>query len=152
MDTELPQYWIAVVARDRAERARNGGYAELNHGRAGILELLHAGDAYVTYSPRMCDPKGEPVQAFTTLGYVRDATLYRGEQPDGAPAFRLAVDYVPANSAPIKPLLESLTFIRNRQHWGAAFRFGALRITAADFARIANAMGHDIHGEQARAA
>src|SRR5947209_17510744 len=75
IETTLPQCWIAVVAQDRAERARAGGYAELNHGRAGILELLHAGDAYVTYSPRMCDPKGDPVQAFTTLGYVRDATL-----------------------------------------------------------------------------
>jgi len=151
--TSVPQYWIAVVAQDRAERARDGGYAELTYGRAGILELLHPGDGYITYSPRATDGKGAPVQAFTTLGYVRTGMLYRTSQEDGGAAFRLPVDYLPAPAAPIKPLLDVLGFIRNRQHWGAAFRFGALRITAEDFGRIAAAMGHVPRTEeQSRAA
>ena len=147
-----PQYWIAVVAQDRALRARAGGYAELNHGRAGILELLRPGDAYLTYSPRASDPKGAAVQAFTTLGYVGGGALYRTTQADGSAAFRLPVEYMATQPAPIKPLLDSLTFIRNRQHWGAAFRFGALRISGADFARIATAMGLAQAEEQAHAA
>lgn len=147
-----PQYWIAVVAQDRAERARQGRYAELSHGRAGILELLRPGDGYVTYCPRTTDPKGTAVQAFTTLGRVGTGALYRVTEPDGSAAFRLAVDYVAAQPAPVKPLLDSLTFIRNRQHWGAAFRFGALRITGADYARIAAAMGVREMKEQAHAA
>ncbi len=150
--TEAPRYWIAVVAQDRAERGRDGGYAELAHGRAGILELMQPGDGYMTYSPRVTDPKGAPVQAFTALGYVRDGGIYRAPDPEGTLVFRLPVTYLPASMSPIKPLLDALTFIRNRQHWGAAFRFGGLRILPGDFARIAAAMGHDATAEQARAA
>ena len=65
----------------------------------------------------------------------------------GGPAtfrpFRLAVDYLPAQDAPIRPLIEDLSFIRSKTHWGAAFRFGFLRVPEADFARIAAAMGRD---------
>lgn len=134
------QHWIAVVARDRALRARAGGFAELNGGRTGILELMHADDGFVTYAPRATEGRAEPVQAFVTLGFVRDGTLQHVDV-DGKPVFRLAIDYLEASPAPVKPLLDELTFIRNRQHWGAAFRFGALRIGAADFDRIARAMG-----------
>lgn len=146
-----PQYWIAVVAADHAQRARAGGYAELNHGRAGILASMVAGDGFLTYSPRTSDPKGDPLQAFTSLGHVHDGTLYRSAS-DGIPAFRVAVDYVVVTPAPIRPLLDRLDFIRNRQHWGAAFRFGALRIGAADFGTIAIAMGHVDAREDHRAA
>src|SRR4029079_10009386 len=45
--------------------------------------------------------------------------------------------------APIKPLIEELSFIRSKTHWGAAFRFGFLRVPEPDFARIASAMGRD---------
>ncbi|MDQ6619143.1 MAG: EVE domain-containing protein [Pseudomonadota bacterium] len=151
-ENRATQYWIAVVAEDRARRAREAGYAELNHGRAGMLELLQPGDGYITYSPRATEPKGAPVQAFTSIGHVGEGGLHRAEQPDGSSAFRLPVLYLPAQPAPIRPLIESLAFIRNPQHWGSAFRFGALRIAAVDFGRIAAAMGHAIAEEPARAA
>ncbi|MEP7206717.1 MAG: EVE domain-containing protein [Casimicrobiaceae bacterium] len=147
-----PQYWIAVVAADHAQRARAGGYAELNHGRAGILTSMVAGDGFLTYSPRTSDPKGEPLQAFTSLGHVHDGTLYRSASSDGVPVFRVAVDYAVVTPAPIRPLLDRLDFIRNRQHWGAAFRFGALRIGAPDFGTIAIAMGHSDSREDHQAA
>jgi hypothetical protein len=38
-------------------------------------------------------------------------------------------------------LIEDLSFIRSKKHWGAAFRFGVLRVPEADFALIAAAMG-----------
>ncbi|MEP6657711.1 MAG: hypothetical protein ABJC33_10780, partial [Betaproteobacteria bacterium] len=79
--------------------------------------------------------------AFTALGEVTDGYLYRVEQEDGSSAFRVAVDYRPSTPAAIKPLLERLTFIHSKQHWGACFRFGALRIPVGDFALIAAAMG-----------
>jgi hypothetical protein len=43
-------------------------------------------------------------------------------------------------AAPIRPLLPALGFIRNKAHWGAAFRFGCVRVPADDFARIAAAL------------
>jgi hypothetical protein len=44
-------------------------------------------------------------------------------------------------AAPVKPLLAELAFVHRKTHWGAAFRFGLVRASAADFARIAAAMG-----------
>ena len=60
---------------------------------------------------------------------------------DGVRPFRLDVDYLPAQAAPVKPLIERLSFIRSKTHWGAAFRFGVARVPADDFALIAEAMG-----------
>ena len=40
-------------------------------------------------------------------------------------------------------MIEDLSFIRSKMHWGAAFRFGYLRVPEADFAKIAAAMGRD---------
>jgi hypothetical protein len=42
--------------------------------------------------------------------------------------------------AAIKPLVEGLSFIRSKTHWGAAFRFGHIKVSEADFALIADAM------------
>ena len=90
---------------------------------------------------------GPPLQAFSAIGRIRDGTVYQAGQSnsmsDGFAPFRLAVDYLAAQEAPIKPLIESLTFIRSKTHWGAAFRFGFLRVPEEDFARITAAMGRN---------
>ena len=43
--------------------------------------------------------------------------------------------------APVRPLIAELSFIRSKTHWGAAFRFGVVRVPEVDFALIATAMG-----------
>ena len=48
--------------------------------------------------------------------------------------------FFPAEPALVKPLLPALSFIRSKTHWGAAFRFGVVRVPATDFAVIASAM------------
>jgi hypothetical protein len=59
---------------------------------------------------------------------------------DGSRPFRLDVDFLAAEPAPVKPLLLDLSFVRSQTHWGAAFRFGVVRVPASDFAVIAAAM------------
>ena len=141
-------YWIGVVSKDHAAKGITGGFTQLNHGKAGPLERMRAGDGFAFYSPRLSYPDGTPLQAFTAIGRVRDGIVYQarhGQDDEGeafAP-FRLGVDYLAAKDAPIKPLIEALSFIRSKAHWGAAFRFGYLRVPEADFARIAAAMGRD---------
>ena len=138
-------FWIGVVAKDHVERAVAGGYTQLNHGKAGPLERMRAGDGFAFYSPRSSHPHGQPLQSFTAIGRVRSGTVYRGPTDDeAARPFRLDVDYLPAHDAPVKPLLERLTFIRSKTHWGAAFRFGFVRVAAADFGVIAAAMGRSL--------
>ena len=139
----IRQYWIGVVAQEHALRAMAGGFAQVNHGKAGPLERVRAGDGFAIYSPRIAHPDGEPLQAFTAIGRVRSGRVYQVDEADDFRPFRVDVDYLPAAPAPIRPLIESLTFLRSKTHWGAAFRFGFLRVPTDDFARIAVAMGRD---------
>ena len=60
---------------------------------------------------------------------------------NGFTPFRIDVDFLAAHDAPIRPLVADLTFIRSKTPWGAAFRFGFVRIPADHFTRIAPAMG-----------
>jgi hypothetical protein len=135
-------YWIGVVSRSHVEHGVAGGFAQFNHGKAGPLERMQPGDGFVYYSPRADFPDGPPVQAFTAIGRVASGPIFQA-QADDAMLFRREVQYLPAAEAPIKPLIDDLSFIRSKQHWGAAFRFGFLRVPEKDFARIASAMGVD---------
>ena len=133
------QYWIAVVAGDAAVAGAAEGYLQLGSGKAGPLERMQGGDGFVLYSPRT-SAAGAALQAFTAIGRVRDSPIEIGGGGPGGP-FRRAAEFIPADTAPIRPLLPALSFIRNKAQWGAAFRFGVVRVSEDDFARIAQAMG-----------
>jgi EVE domain len=140
-------FWIGVVSKEHVAIGVSGGFTQLNHGKAAPLERMRAGDGFAFYSPRTAYPDGPPLQAFTAIGRIHNGEVYQVGQSaglaEGFAPFRLGVDYLPAQDAPIKPLIDELSFIRSKTHWGAAFRFGFLRVPEADFARIATAMGRD---------
>ncbi|MBB6030501.1 hypothetical protein [Oceanithermus desulfurans] len=48
--------------------------------------------------------------------------------------------FAEAREVPIRPLLESLEFIRDVRRWGYAFRFGYLKIGRGDLGRTARTM------------
>jgi hypothetical protein len=60
-------------------------------------------------------------------------------RPDFHPWRRL-VEPIPSTEAPIAPLIEELTFIRDKRRWGFVFRRGMFEIGEDDFSRIARAM------------
>jgi len=134
-------YWIGVASKDHVDNAIAGEFTQLNHGKAAPLERMRAGDGFLFYSPRTAYPDGEPLQAFTAIGRVRTGTVYQAALSEDFHPFRVDVDYLTARPAPIKPLIAQLSFIRSKTHWGAAFRFGMLRVPEVDFAQIATAMG-----------
>jgi hypothetical protein len=144
-------YWIGVVSRSHVARAVAGGFTQLNHGKAGPLERMREGDGFAFYSPRDDYPGGAPVQAFTAIGRVAGSAIFQADLGDGFVPFRRAVDFLAAREAPVKPLIDHLSFIRSKQHWGAAFRFGFVRVPEDDFARIAAAMGRDFAADFAPA-
>jgi len=133
-------YWIAIAAKDLVDSAVAGSYGQLNRGAAAPLERMRAGDGYLFYSPRT-HPAGEALQAFTAIGRVRTGKVYQATTDADFKPFRIEVDYLPSQPAPIKPLIAELSFIRSKVHWGAAFRFGMRRVPEVDFALIAAAMG-----------
>jgi hypothetical protein len=149
------RFWLGVASRDHVEIGVRGGFAQLSHGARAPLLRLRAGDGLVYYSPQTSYPGGRPLRAFTALGVVLTGEVYQADMGDGFTPYRLDVRYFDAEPAAIRPLVDDLAFIRNKSNWGATFRFGSLQVPAADFARIAGAMGrefgHDFGGEAAAA-
>lgn len=138
-------YWIGVVSRSHVLRGVAGGFAQMNHGKQAPLKRMKAGDGLIYYSPREAYPDGAPLHAFTALGFIRTGDVYAHDMtPDGVPGFvpwRIDVDYRTVQTALIKPLIAQLDFITDKTHWGAVFRYGQIKISEADFRRIAQAMG-----------
>jgi hypothetical protein len=124
-------------------RGVQGGFIQLNHGKQAPLKKISAGDGVVFYSPKTSYPDGEPLQAFTAIGRVRSGEIYQFEMSPDFKPYRTDVEFLDAKEAPIRPLIERLTFIKDKTHWGAAFRYGNLKVSAEDFALIAAAMGRE---------
>jgi hypothetical protein len=137
------RFWIGVVSQDHVAAAVAHGFVQLSHGNAAPLSRMRPGDGIAFYSPRTSYPAGSPLQAFTAIGRVADGPVYAADDAERIPAFRRSAAYLDATPAPIKPLLERLTFIHSKTHWGAALRFGLVRVPREDFAAIAAAMGRD---------
>lgn len=135
------RYWIGVVSRDHVMRGVAGGFCQIGHGKAWALKKMRAGDGLIYYSPRTAMAEGDPVQAFTAIGEIRAGEPYPFDMGDGFVPFRKDVRFFPAREAPIRPLLDRLSFTRGRKSWGYVFRRGLFEITTEDRAIIAEAMG-----------
>jgi len=134
-------HWIGVVSRSHVQLGVEGGFIQLNHGKKAPLQRLHAGDGLAIYSPKTAYPDGEPLQSFTAIGSVTSGDIYQVEMgPDFKP-YRVDVEFLSCREAPIRPLIDELSFIKSKTHWGAAFRFGLLKVPADDFLLIVEAMG-----------
>ena len=134
-------HWLGVVSRSHVQIGVAGGFIQLNHGKWAPLQKFRAGDGLVIYSPRTEYPDGEMLQASTAIGTIASGEIYQVEMAPDFKPYRVDVKFVRCNEAPIKPLIERLSFIKSKTHWGGAFRFGQLKIPAADFGIIAEAMG-----------
>ena len=141
MPTPPRQFWIGVVSREHVRLGVKGGFIQLGHGKKAPLQRLHAGDVLVMYSPRTAYPDGEPLQTFTAIGIVSTGKVYQVEMTEDFKPYRIDVRFFKAKEAPIKPLIDALSFIKSKTQWGAAFRFGQIKIPAEDFKVIAKAMG-----------
>jgi hypothetical protein len=137
------RYWIGVVSQEDANKAVAEGFVQLGFGRAEPLERMQPGDGVTFYSPRTAPQTGTLVQAFTAIGRVGAGPIYEVPPVEPAHTFRRDAAWLAATPAAIKPLLPQLAFIRNKEHWGAAFRFGVVRVSRDDFAAIARAMGRE---------
>jgi hypothetical protein len=138
------QFWIGVASREHVQRGVEVGIAQLNHGKRAPLARMHQGDWLIYYSPRTSYPSGASLQAYTAIGQITSEVPYQVTLPDGFQPFRHTVRYLPCRQVPIQEVLEDLTFLPDKQHWGARFRFGHLAVSRTDFQRIAQAMGVDI--------
>jgi hypothetical protein len=136
-------FWMGVASAEHARAGRDGGFAQLGHGRHIAVQSLKKGDWIVYYCPREGITDGAVVQAFVTIGQVTSEAPYRVAQAMDFNPFRVDVDYLQAATpAPIRPLLDRLNLTRDRgAHWGIAMRGTKRRLEEDDMRVIAQAMG-----------
>lgn len=134
-------FWIGVVSYEHVQRGVESGFAQFNHGKRAALARMHQGDWLIYYSPRTSSPSGAPLQAFTAIGQITSEEPYQVTLTNDFQPYRHTVRYLPCRQVPIQEVLEDLTFLPDKQHWGAKFRFGHLAVSRADFQKIARAMG-----------
>jgi EVE domain len=137
-------YWIGVAAANHIARGRDGGFMQLNHGKAAPLKRSKAGDIITYYSPVTVFGGTEKLRAFTAIGRVKEGEPYQGDMGGGFKPYRRDVEWFPAEFAPIEPLLDALAFTRGRKSWGYQFRFGFFAVSEGDMRTIAEAMNSAI--------
>jgi DNA-binding MarR family transcriptional regulator len=140
LDSPEQTYWVSTISRDHVQPSVKGGFTQAGHGKASGLKRLKADDWLVYYSPKTGLRDGEPVQAFTAIGRVIDEELYQVEQAPGFAPWRRNIEFVKGIEAPIRPLIDQLSFIKDKRHWGYIFRVGLFKIPQEDFAVISQAM------------
>lgn len=136
----IPSCWINTVSRAHVRVGVEGGFTQADHGKPTRLRKLRRGDRIVFYSPRTEFRGGQPLQAFTAIGRVIDDEPYQVQMSPDFHPWRRRVAFDEAEEAPIRPLLEHLSFIPNPERWGMVFRRGLFEVPCEDFDRIAQAM------------
>jgi hypothetical protein len=134
------RYWIGVASRQHVLIGEAGGFAQLCHGKAQPLKRMAKGDWIVYYSPREVMGEKQLCQCFTAIGEVVGEEVYSFEMAPGFVPFRRDIDFRSSLDTPIRPLLDKLSFIKDKGRWGYAFRYGHLHIPRSDFLLIARAM------------
>lgn len=134
------RFWIGTASKEHVKMGVAGGFSQLCHGKAQPLKRMAVGDGLIYYSSK--EKFGEPTlcQEFTAIGEVAGSEVYPFEMFPGFIPYRREICFLDADDVPIRPLIEKLVFIKDKKHWGYAFRFGHLEIPRADFELIAAQM------------
>ena len=136
----MAKFWIGVAHARQVGIIREKALVAFSRGQKAPVARMAKGDRVAYYAPRT-DFEGDPVQAFVALATVTDAAPFEAPLVDEATAWVRAARYRKVREAPVKPMLDELSFVTNPRHWGMAFRRSHFEVTEADFARIARAMG-----------
>ncbi len=110
------------------------------HGKSAPLKRVQLGDRVAYYAPALAMGGKQPFQHFVSIGLVQPGSPFEHDMGGGFVPWRRHVAYVPAQEAPIAPLLDRFEFVESRQRWGYKFRFGLFEITPHDMQLIAQAM------------
>lgn len=132
--------WILVAPKNHVRQSVIGNFAQAEHGKSHPLRRMKVGDGVIYYSPKL-EFGGEVVcQSFTAIGCVVGEEIYRSDLGNEYNPHRRNVRYLPSKDAPIAPLINRLTFIKDKTRWGLIFKYGIIHIPTDDFEIIATAM------------
>ena len=134
----MPRYWMIVASCDHVKTGVTGGFAQACHGKSSPLKRMKAGDGVIFYSSKQSYGAPEICQAFTAIGRVQDEETFQVSMSADFHPFRRRIEFFEAEETKIQPLIEQLSFIKDKRHWGAPFRYGFLEIPASDYDLIAS--------------
>ncbi|MCB0807609.1 MAG: EVE domain-containing protein [Bacteroidales bacterium] len=137
------QYFIIVASKDHIQKGYEGGFAQAGHGKKTQLNKMQKGDGVIFYASKESYPDGRAYRKFTAIGKVTDEKPYQVEMNPGFEPWRRNIQFYPAIETEIKPLLDDLSFISNKKHWGLHLMSGFVEIGKADFDLIAGKMLRD---------
>jgi hypothetical protein len=140
--TDLQRAWLGVVSADHTQRAVEGGFIQLNHGKRYGVARLREGDGFVIYSPTERYGEKQPLRAFTALGVVADAAPYQAEPMNmGAHGivqpWRRRIEFLPVQRADLRAVELDLT---RQPNWGYQLRRGLVPLEPGDFEALRSAM------------
>ena len=136
----MTRYWIGVASKEHVQRGVLEGFAQVCHGKAGPLNQMKGGDWIIYYSPTFKFGEKEPCQSFTAIGELSSGDPYPFAMSEDFIPWRRDVRFIKSQKTPIQPILDKLSFIKDKQKWGFPFRRGCFEISKIDFQVIAKAM------------
>lgn len=144
------KYWIGVVSKEHALIGINGSFAQVCHGKQGPLKRMQPGDGFLIYAPK--DKMGGTVslQTFVGIGYVTTGNVYQFDMGGGFKPYRIDIGFQSCKEAPIRPLLDKLSFTKGTKNWGMKFRFGHFEIPEADFKLIQEQMAPKLEADKVK--
>jgi predicted RNA-binding protein len=134
------KYWLTVVSKDHIMNGVKGGFMQANHGKRALLARMKKDDWVVFYSPKIEFAGDEKCQAFTAIGKVADDEIYQFKMSEDFVPYRRNIAFLECNDVSILPLIDRLSFIKNKKSWGFIFRFGFFEIPEEDFKIIKGEM------------
>lgn len=137
----MTRYWIGVAAGRHVAAAVQGGFAMFSHGRHEAAKRVQPDDWVAYYAPREGMNEGAELRAFTAIGRVLPGDAAERQMLPGVTGWYRRMRWLDATPADIYPLLDRLSFVKDRQHWGMYFRKSLFKVDLEDFALIAEAMG-----------
>jgi hypothetical protein len=137
----MTRYWIGVASREHVQKGVEGGFAQVCHGKIGTLKTMTEGDWLIYYSPTFSFGGKDACRCFTAIGTIDKGEPYTFEMSKDFIPWRRNIIFLESKETPIEPLLENLTFIKDKKKWGFPFKLGSFEIPRKDFELIAKNMG-----------
>ncbi len=136
----MTSYFLICASRDHFLEGVKAGIAQAGHGKKDYMSRLSKGDWIVFYSSKDKFENGKPLQRFTAIGQVIDDEPYQPFTEENFKPYRRNVEFKKVKEADIRPLLEHLSFIKNKKKWGFYLISGFRKISKEDFEVIEHAM------------
>ncbi len=136
----MQKYFLICASGDHVKKGMEKGFAQAGHGRKNFISKPSKDDWIVYYSSKDKFENGTPLQKFTALGQIIDDEPYQPNTKSGFKPYRRDVKYHASHETDIRPLIDKLTFIKNKNRWGFYLISGFREIYKDDFRIIKNAM------------